>query len=80
MPDPAERAEVVRRRIAYEADPVAFMAQWAAAEQAERERVRRARTLLPRVCADDGILRLITTICAEAEVDGLRGECVPPVV
>jgi magnesium chelatase subunit D len=76
MPDPAERAEVVRRRIAYEADSIAFMAQWAAAEQAERERVRRARALLPGVCVHDGILRLITTICAEAKVDGLRGDLV----
>ncbi len=76
MPNPDERAEVVRRRIAYEADPVAFGEEWAAVEQAARERINAARALLPRVRVDDVMLRLITSICAEAGVDGMRGDLV----
>ena len=76
MPNPDERAEVVRRRIAYEADPVVFGEEWAAVEQATRERVNAARALLPRVRVDDTMLRLITSICAEAGVDGMRGDLV----
>jgi len=76
MPDPTERAEVVRRRIAYEADPIAFAKGWAVAEQAARARIEAARALLPRVRVDDAMLRLITSICAEAGVDGMRGDLV----
>src|SRR5207244_1611712 len=32
LPDPSERVEVVRRRIAFEADPAAFAARWAQSE------------------------------------------------
>ncbi len=41
--EPAERAEVVRRGLAFEADPAAFAARWAAADAALAERIVRAR-------------------------------------
>ena len=71
-----ERREVVRRRMAYEADPIEFMEQWDAAEEEERERLLRSRALLDRVTVSDDILGLITDICAEYQVDGLRGDIV----
>ncbi|MFQ6026103.1 MAG: putative cobaltochelatase [Dehalococcoidia bacterium] len=71
-----ERREVVRRRIAFESDPFAFMASWQAEEQKERERLLSSRELLPRVNLGDDILELITDICAEYQVDGLRGDIV----
>ena len=37
--EPAERREVVRRRIAYEAEPFGFMDGWDEAEQSERSRI-----------------------------------------
>ncbi|PKB65841.1 MAG: hypothetical protein BZY81_09080 [SAR202 cluster bacterium Io17-Chloro-G4] len=73
---PEERREVVRRRIAYEADPFQFMEQWQAAEQEERDRLSRSRELLPQVRVPDDILNLITDICAEYQVDGMRGDIV----
>ncbi len=76
LPDPAERAEVVRRRIAFERNPTAFGAVWAAAEAAQRERLRQARDLLPRVTLDDGLLKVIARICAAFGVDGLRADIV----
>ncbi len=72
--DPAERAEAVRRRIAFESDPHGFVAAWAAAERAERERIERARALLPRVRVPEAMLSLITHVCAAFEVDGLRAD------
>ena len=46
--DAGERAEVVRRRLAYEADPAGFAAAWAA-EDAEHGRPHRRRPArLPR--------------------------------
>ena len=71
-----ERQEVVRRRIAYEADAFKFMARWRREEQRERRRLLRSQRLLPRVSVDDDILTLITDICAEFEVDGMRGDIV----
>ena len=76
MPDPAERAEVVRRRIAYEADPAAFARHWQAAEDALRARIKAARAALPSVQVDDRLLDLIARICTEFEVDGLRADIV----
>ena len=71
-----ERREVVRRRIAYEADPYAFMEQWREAEEEERERIMASRRLLPQVQVGEEILELITDICAEYQVDGMRADIV----
>jgi len=76
MPSTAERAEVVRRRIAFEADPIGFAARWHAHECAEQTRIRAAGALLPRVRVDDGLLELIARICTAFEVDGLRADIV----
>jgi magnesium chelatase subunit D len=71
-----ERREVVKRRIAFESDPFNFMARWQEAEAKERERLWRSQKLLPQVKVSDDILELITDICAEYQVDGLRGDIV----
>src|SRR2546428_4560248 len=68
------RAEVVRRRIAFDHDPERFLVQWLEAEQAERTRLLAARRQLPAVCLDDTMLRLITGICTDFDVDGMRGD------
>ena len=73
---PEERMQVVKRRIAYEADPQGFMAEWSQSEKEERERVLRSQKLLPQVVVSDDILALITSICAEYDVDGMRGDIV----
>ncbi|MFE9426121.1 putative cobaltochelatase [Kitasatospora sp. NPDC006697] len=74
--DPAERAEVVRRRLAYDADPAGFAAGYLADERALAERIVRARELLPAVVLGDPALRQITAVCAAFEVDGLRADIV----
>ena len=71
-----ERQEVVKRRIAYEADPFGFMDSWQDSEAAERDRILRSRELLPKVSVPDDILELITGICHEYQVDGLRADIV----
>jgi magnesium chelatase subunit D len=76
MPSTSERVEVVRRRMAFEADAAAFSARWQAAECAEQVRIQAARGLLPRVLVDDELLELIAHICTAFEVDGLRADIV----
>jgi len=68
------RAEVVRRRIAFDRDPERFLTQWAEAEQAERSRLVEATHRLPAVHLDDALLRLITGICMDFDVDGMRAD------
>ncbi|PKB71047.1 MAG: hypothetical protein BZY87_07810 [SAR202 cluster bacterium Io17-Chloro-G6] len=71
-----ERQEVVKRRIAYEADPQGFMERWRQSEEEERERVVRSQKTLPQVQVSGDILTLITSICSEYDVDGMRGDIV----
>jgi magnesium chelatase subunit D len=71
-----QRVEVVRRRLAYDADAAGFAARWAAEEQSVRERIVAARALLPEVRLGDGALRQIAATCAAFEVDGMRADIV----
>ena len=73
---PEERQLIVKRRIAYEADPHGFMSEWRQTEEEERARVLRSQKLLPQVVVGDDILELITSTCAEYDVDGMRGDIV----
>ncbi|SCF30941.1 magnesium chelatase subunit D [Micromonospora echinospora] len=74
--DPQVRAEVMRRRLAYEADPDAFAARYADADAALGERVAEARALLPKVELDDDTVLRIAALCAAAQVDGMRADLV----
>jgi magnesium chelatase subunit D len=73
---PRERGEVVRRRIAFEADPESFGESWQSKQQRERRRISSAQKLLPQVQLHDRMLDLITHICAAFQVDGLRADIV----
>ncbi|KAF1048846.1 MAG: hypothetical protein GAK35_00112 [Herbaspirillum frisingense] len=70
------RAEVVRRRIAYESDPAGFAGHWQAGQDALRERIADAQRLLPQVALDDAMLELISHLCCEFEVASLRADIV----
>ncbi|MFE4591356.1 putative cobaltochelatase [Streptomyces laurentii] len=74
--EPEQRVEVVRRRLAFEDDPAAFAARWAAEETALRGRITAARELLPRVALGDAVLLQIAATCAAFEVDGMRADIV----
>jgi magnesium chelatase subunit D len=74
--DPASRAEVVRRRIAFDASPAAFAARFAAEEAALASDIAAARKRLPAVAVDDAALERIATVCASFDVDGLRADIV----
>src|SRR5688572_10855490 len=74
--DPTVRAEVVRRRLAYEAAPEAFADTYAQADAHVADRMATARSLLPSVLLGDPALRQIAEICAAFEVDGMRADLV----
>jgi magnesium chelatase subunit D len=74
--DPASRAEVVRRRIAFDAAPAAFAARFAPAEESLAAAIAGARERLPSVVLDDAALMRIAAVCARFDVDGLRADIV----
>ncbi|MGW0389696.1 putative cobaltochelatase [Streptomyces sp. NPDC003042] len=74
--EPAQRVEVVRRRLAYEDDPAGFATRWAGDEHDVRARVVAARALLPKVALSDNSLLQIAATCAAFEVDGMRADIV----
>ncbi len=74
LTDPGERAEAVRRRLAYEADPEGFVAAWQEADRAEGGRLGRARDLLPEVRVPDAVLQALSERCLAAGVEGLRAD------
>jgi magnesium chelatase subunit D len=68
------RIEVIRRRQAYETDPETFISAWEAREQELRQRILRAKELLPRVGMPEDMLRIIAQICIDMGVDGHRAD------
>ncbi|MFG2049008.1 VWA domain-containing protein [Micromonospora sp. NPDC048935] len=74
--DPAVRVEVVRRRLAADADPAGFAARWADADAEIAAQVAAARRRLPGVRLPDAALRQIAEVCAAFDVDGMRADIV----
>ena len=74
--DPATRAEVVRRRIAFDADPAAVAARFADDEAAVAASIAAARARLAAVVVHDAALEQIAAVCAGFGVDGLRADIV----
>ncbi|HEX5403483.1 MAG TPA: putative cobaltochelatase [Pseudonocardiaceae bacterium] len=74
--DVSVRAEVIRRRLAYEADPDGFAAQWAAPDHDLAARIIAARRALSMVALPDTEVRRIAAVCAAMEVDGMRADLV----
>ncbi|ATY16665.1 magnesium chelatase [Amycolatopsis sp. AA4] len=74
--DPEQRVEVVRRRLAYEADPDGFADGYASSDAALAAEIEAAQRLLPSVKLPDEALRQIAEVCASFEVDGMRADIV----
>lgn len=74
--DPAERVEIVRRRLAFEEDPEGFAAAWRAADVALTKRVLEARERLGGVRLPPEMLERVVAVCAAFAVDGLRADIV----
>ncbi len=72
--DLATRIEVVRRRDAFEQDPVGFTEQWKAEGEKVRKRIVAARKRLPEVAIPDAARQRAAQLCMALGTDGLRGD------
>ena len=74
--DVETRVEVVRRRLAFEADPAGFVAAWQDEELGTARRIAEARERVDAVVLPDAELRRIAAVCAAFDVDGMRADLV----
>ena len=74
--DVATRTEVIRRRLAYEADADAFAAAWRAQEAEVAERIPAAQARLASVVLPDAEVARVAAVCAAFDVDGMRADLV----
>lgn len=70
------RVEVIRQRLAYEADPRGFADRYADEDAALAARITAARAALVDVVLPDNELRRIAALCAAFDVDGMRADLV----
>ena len=70
----ADRVAVVRERDAFDRDPNAFVARWAAKDAAVRERILKARAMRDDVATPDRVIEQAAGLCMKIGSDGLRGE------
>ncbi|MDX6565595.1 MAG: magnesium chelatase subunit [Gaiellales bacterium] len=74
--EPSARAEIVRRRLAFEHDAAAFGRGYEAAERELAAHLAAARERYPRVRLPERELARITIACAKLGIDGVRGDIV----
>lgn len=74
IPYKEARAEIVRRRITFERNPVAFVAAQLNNQEQLRQKIISAIKILHDVILSDDLLNLITQICTDFAVDGHRAD------
>ncbi len=72
--DVDQRAEVVKRRLQFEADPEGFAASYQDEQFRLQEKILQAQKLLKEVTYSDACLRLVAELAIELEVDGHRAD------
>jgi magnesium chelatase subunit D len=72
--DPHLRIEILRRCLAFEADPVGFIAHFAQETEILAGKITAAQARLPKVELTQNALRLAARLAAEANCAGHRGE------
>jgi magnesium chelatase subunit I len=66
--------EIVKRRLAYEADPEGFHEQWSEAEAGLRRKIVAGRKKLPNVAVPENVLERAAELCIHLKTDGIRGQ------
>lgn len=74
--DPHTRAEIVSRRLAFDADPQKFASRFEAEQENIATQLHRAQQLLADVELTTPTLGRIATLCADFDVDGMRADIV----
>ena len=73
---PKVRQDIVKTRLAFEADPQGFRARYADLQRALAQRIQQARSALPQLAWSDAVHVHVSELCIAAAVDGLRADLV----
>ncbi|KAG2452528.1 hypothetical protein HYH02_002766 [Chlamydomonas schloesseri] len=76
LQDTKQRTQMVLDRLAYEADPDAFVDSCKAEQNALTDKLEAARQRLKSVKISEELQILVSDICSRLDVDGLRGDIV----
>jgi magnesium chelatase subunit I len=74
--DRQSRQRIVKARMAFDQNPTAFIESYAAHQDEYRERIREARTRLEALAYTDDIHDHVAGLCADAHIEGVRGDLV----
>lgn len=74
--DPALRVKIVEERSSFDQNPQAYLEKYASQQEALQKQLVAAQQLLPSVTIDYDLRVQISQVCAELDVDGLRGDLV----
>jgi magnesium chelatase subunit I len=74
--DPEDRLQIVENRTTFDNDPHAFLAEKAEEQSKKQSQIVRAQTILNEVNIDRDLRLKISTVCADLNIDGLRGDIV----
>jgi magnesium chelatase subunit I len=74
--DVRQRVEIIRRRMDFDDNPIAFVEAWREETERLRDRIARAQSTVSSVELPDELLETIAAISAELGIDGHRGELV----
>jgi magnesium chelatase subunit D len=74
--DTNERAEVVKRNMEFEADPEGFVKKYGAKQEELKQKIDEAKKILENVKISDRFIKIISELCLELKVDGMRPDIV----
>lgn len=74
--EPALRVEIVEQRSEFDQEPEAFLEKYRPQQQELQQKLISAQERLPSVTIDPDAKLKISQVCAELDVDGLRGDIV----
>jgi magnesium chelatase subunit I len=74
--DPVLRVEIVEQRSDFDQEPESFLTKYQAEQEDLQRRLVNAQNLLKSVVIDHDLKVKISQVCAELDVDGLRGDIV----
>jgi magnesium chelatase subunit I len=74
--EPELRVQIVEQRSDFDQDPQTYLSQYQAQQDALQQRLVEAQKRLPSVTLDHDYRVKISQVCAELDVDGLRGDIV----
>ncbi|MGQ9869481.1 magnesium chelatase ATPase subunit I [Leptodesmis sp.] len=74
--EPALRVQIVEQRTEFDQDPQAFLERYQAQQNEMRQKLVDAQVRLRQVTIDPDLRVKISQVCADLDVDGLRGDIV----